>query len=261
MFIGARVVQAILQLNESHRLDPEPAIDEFRQKRQDWEAQGGYLESVTVEDIATWVLSDSHIVVEASDPDALKNGSFVPVTQCVYQLPRNEWIIPQLAEPPDEIYNPELYDTIVRSGPQANALIDYLGVLPEWTNRGCAGAARYAGMLEVMRRNAALADADRIRHVVGLTFAIQGVVIPDLSETESDAALRLDRDFGQGEIVNCASMQAITTSRRCPSKVLGRWKDASMVPVTIDDRLYLLQVYWYCHVRGVSDVLKNVTTP
>lgn len=262
MFIGAQVVQAILELNETHARDPaDSVLGRFRRRRREWESQGGFLETVTAEDIATWISSDSYIVTEASDPDALRHGTFVPVAQCMYRLPAHEddWVIPLLAEPPDEIYYPALYRTILRDGPRASALVDYLGVLPGWVHRGCAGAARYAGMLEVIRRNAACADAHRIRHVVGLTFVIRGVVVPGTTGTEPDAVLRLDRDFGQDEVVNRASERAITTSRRCPSQVLGQWRGAPAVPVTVGGRTYLLRVHWYCHVRAVSDVLDSVT--
>ncbi|MTD55587.1 hypothetical protein [Amycolatopsis pithecellobii] len=258
MFIGASVVQGILDLDRRYSVDPESAIREFRRKRRTWESCGGYLERITTEDIHHWISSDSYIVTEAADPDTTTAGAFSPVAQCIYKLPADEWVIPQLADPPDEIFDHELYKTIQNDGPRASALIDYLGVLPKWSDRKLAGSARFAGMLELIRQNANRASDSRIRHVIGLTFAIEGVIVPDSAGAKPRKSIRLMERFGQEEIVNQASTRAITTSTRCPPQALGRWKSAPAVLVPVNGVPYSLQVYWYCYVRTVSDVLERL---
>ena len=198
----------ILELRRHYHSDPGAATAAFSRKRRAWETRGGFLEMVTEKDISSWIDSDSYIVAEASQPDVAEGGDFVPVAHCVIVLPQRDWVVPRLTDQGDEIFDPVLNDALLSAGPQATALVDFLGVLPEWSGRKVAGAARYAGMREVIKQNAALPAESQVRYVVGLTFAVQALEALDPDESAMLGGLIRLVDLGQEEIVN----QASTTS-------------------------------------------------
>lgn len=246
LYIGEKVVRAMLELKN----DPSSAT-RFADRRRVWEDSGGYIESIAQSDISAWLSSGSFVVAEAARPDT-ESGRFVPVAQCVYRLPEGNWVIPVLAEPVDEIYDPILYESILADGPGATALIDYLGVLPAWSASRLAGAARYAGMQQIMRMNLLRAPGHRIKYAIGLSFAIRGLKrSPSHGDRAGSTSLTLEDDLGQGMILNSASRRAISTSARCPATLIGKWNSAPPVPVHVDGATYFLDVDWYCYVRRV----------
>ena len=248
LFIGDAIVSATMDLC-AHRDDPCKHAA-FARLREGWSRHGGYIETVSLDHVRSWPGSGEHIIAEAAPfrPD----GRFEVAADCVYHLPSDDWVMRELSKEPIEIYDRTLYDTIIEDGPQATALIDFLGVLPEWPQRELAGDARWAGMRELRRRNVALPPELRIRHVVGMTFAVQGVEPLDPAERASFGPLVHLADLGQEEIVNRASMRAISLSRRCPARPLGCWTHMPPVPVSVDGRPYRLHVHWYVRVRNVD---------
>lgn len=252
-YIGADMVRAILALRRASRDDPGEA-ELFGLRRRHFEQAGGFLETISADQVAAWVSSDAYIVAEAADPDQAGRGRFVAVAECVVRLGRDGWVVPQLVPGTDDVTDPELHAAIVADGPGASALIDFLGVLPEWADRKLAGAARYAGMRELIRLNDRLPPERRVYHVVGMGFAVHGVEIHDHAERQELGSVVRLAELGQAEIVNRASIRAITTSKRCPARTVGVWRSAPPVRVSVDGRRYGLQVDWLCHVRSVPDI-------
>lgn len=248
LYIGEEVVRAMLELTG----DPTSA-SRFEDRCLAWEEGGGYIESLTESEISTWISSGSFVVAEAACPDS-GSGRFVPVAQCVYHLPEDNWVIPVLTEPADEIYDPILYESILDDGPGASALIDYLGVLPAWSDNRLAGVARYAGMRQIVRMNPRRAPSHRIKYAVGLSFAIRGLKLPAAhGDHPGDTALTLEPGRGQRVILNSASRRAISTSAQCPATLVGKWNSAPLVPVPVAGSTYFLDVDWYCYARRVPD--------
>jgi hypothetical protein len=255
LFIGDAIVRAVMEL-AGHRHSPLAHLPlvhvAFDRLREAWSRQGGYIETVSFDEVRSWLTSGRNIVAEAAPFRA--DGAFQAVGDCVYRLPTAGWVIHWLPQPPAEIHDRALYDTILEDGPQATALIDFLGVLPEWAHRQLAGDARLAGMREVRRRNLALPPERRIRHVAGMTFAVHGVEPLDPIERERYGPIIRLADLGQDPIVNRASMRAISLSRRCPARPLGSWTQTPPVPIAVDGRAYRLHVHWTVRVRSVEQV-------
>ena len=248
LFIGDSVATGILEFERDRRTESGRAEARFRARREQWEKRGGYVETVTLRDFSSWIASPSCIVAEATDPEIAAAGDFLPLAQAVLRLPDDDWVVPNLAEPLDEIHDRELADAIRRDGPRASALIDYLGVVPEWADNKLAGSARHAGLREVVRLNGMRPARHQVRWALGVAFAIQALSVP------GRPAIRLS-DLGHSEIVNRASMRAIGSSTRCPARIVGKWRSAPPVSVGVDGRSHLLDVHWYCYARDVRDVL------
>lgn len=253
LFIGQNVVRAILGLQAGQH-DAAAAERAFSCLRDAWETQGGFLETISPENIGTWISSDAFIVAEAADPERAATGTFTPVADCILRLPDRGWAVPKLTQPRDEVFDPDLYQAIVEDGPAAAAMIDFLGVLPAWSDKKLAGAARHAGMLELIRLNSRRSAAQQIRHVVGMTFVVRGLEILDPEERQRLGPVIRLADLGQAEVVNRASLRAIASSKRCPARPVGRWSSAPPVPIVVAGRPYGLQVHWLCHVRSVADI-------
>lgn len=252
LFIGDSIVRGILALKRREH-DP-VARAQFARHRQAWKDCGGFIETITLENVVSWVRSNEYILAEAADLDSNEGWPFTPVAECVFRLSTDRWLVPRLVEPLDEIYDSKRYERIVEDGPQASAVIDFLGVLPELAGKGLAGSARYAGMLEIIAQNEKRPPEQRIRHILGMTFAVQGLEILNPEELATHGRFIWLSDLGQDEIINRASVEAISKSKRCPAYSIGRWAGALPVPVTDDGRSYRLHVHWYCNVRDTQDL-------
>jgi hypothetical protein len=252
LYIGQEMVAAILALAESSRED---ASAIFADKRERWERQGGFIESLSLEDIHGWIESDRHIVAEASSP---QSNRFHPVAQAVFTLPAAGWVVPQLTDARDEVLDPAIHRRILQDGPRATALVDFLGVLPEWSHSRLAGSARHAGILELIRRNRSLPPKAQIRQVLGMAFAVQKLEIVNPEPKQRFGRFIELSEIGQDEIVNRASLDAIGKSVRSPAHLLGMWRSAPPVTVVLDACTFRLHVHWYCFVRLLEEVSANL---
>lgn len=254
LYIADQVAQAILDLATGSQEDKASTIAEFVRKRQVWESGGGFLDTLSVDDISRWINSSSYIVVEAAPPATADSVLFTPVAQRVYHLPKNDWIVPLLREPEDTIIDPRLYQEMLSAGPGSTGIADYGGVLPEWGASKAAGAVRHAGALEVVRQNAARPPDSQVRFIAGFIFAIQGLKILDDEERERlGPNIRL-ADFGQSEIINHISLATNTGSRRSPMRLIGMWRTAPPVPVLVHGRSYALHVDWHYMIMKIEDI-------
>ncbi len=252
-YIGDEVVAGILELADASN-DEQHAAAAFDAKREDWELHGGFLETLSVEDVERWLHSDSYVLVEVAAPGSDGSGCFEAVAQRLLRIPTTDWVVPLLDGPDDEVLDQPRYDAILSAGPLASALTDYLGVLPEWAGCGAAAEARYAGMLELIRRNAARPTDAKLRNLVGLIFAIQGVdVLGGRDGQAIERSIRLS-DFGQREIANRASLRTNRASRRTAAHLIGRRSAGPGIPVAIGPARYALRVDWYYIVQQLDDV-------
>lgn len=245
LFVGAGIVAAILELERGRP----GAAEAFERRRRRWELHGGFLETITLNDVRRWIASDDHIVVEAAVGSASAAGAFRPVAQSVLRLPGDGWAWPSLGGPRDEIFDPDAYERVQHDGRDACALSDYLGVLPQCAHTGLAGAARASAIAELTRRNASRAPTRRIRNIVGFIFAVHGVELLEEHDRRRYGDVLSLADLGQPEIINRASLRAVTDSARSPARSVGIWRHAPPLPVALDGRRYRLLVHWHCIAR------------
>jgi hypothetical protein len=251
LYIGREMVAAMLQLAEQSQEDPHTAATAFASKRRRWERDGGFIEAVSVEEATEWIQSDSYVLAQASAPGS---SCFHPVAQAVLKLPRDRWVVPLLTYARDMVHSPSIHDRILADGYRATAMVDFLGVLPEWSHTRLAGSARRAGIMELIRRNRFLPREHQIRQLMGLSFAVQRLEILDSAHRKRFGRFVELTELGQEEIVNRASMSAIGRSLRSPAHLLGQWRSAPPVEVCLDGRSYLLHVQWSCFVRLIEEV-------
>lgn len=244
-FIGDKVVAAFLHLKE--HLHNCSARQDFVTQSERWVRRGGYLETLSVRDISCWINSNDYIVTEAAVKEV--DNVFTPVADCVIKLPTSDWVVPHL-ETEIEVYDHEVYQSVLDCGYEANAIIDYLSVQSNISGRSFAGEVRFAGLKEIGRLNEFRDEERKIRNVLGLTFAIQGLEIRGV-EQEHGTKIMLS-EIGLPEIVNNASMTAISSSKRCPATLLGKWRAPEAIPIVVGGVSYLLHVQWYCFVRKMS---------
>jgi hypothetical protein len=254
LYIADKVVAAIVELADSWNHDARAAAAAFDVKRQDWELHGGYLETVPIDDFRRWLRSDSYVLVEVAASRSLEGVAFEAIAQRLLRIPATDWVVPLLDGPDDEISDPDRYEALLRDGPSAAALGDYVGVLREWAGCRAAAEARYVGMLELIRRNSTRPPAARLRNVVGLIFAVQGVDV--LGGTDGRTIVRSIRlsDLGQREIANHASLRASGTSRRTAAHLIGKRKAGPGIPVAIGPARFALRVDWYYIVYILDEV-------
>lgn len=188
-------------------------------------------------------------MVEAAIGGAGSTGAFQPVAQSVLRLPGDGWAWPSLRAPRDEIFDRDAYEQVHRDGPDACALSDYLGVLPQCAHTGLAGAARATAIGELTRRNASRPPTRQIRNIVGFVFAVQGVELLDDDDRRRCGDVVSLTDLGQPEITNRASLRAVAESARSPARSVGMWRHAAPIPVALDGRRYRLLVHWHCIAR------------
>ncbi len=244
-FIGNDIVRAILRLKQQSlgaKLD-------FSEQRKQWTNNGGYIESISINDVRTWINSKQYIVAEASDSN---KEYFEPVADCIFRLADNTRVFPHLHKERDKIFNHKAYKAIDSAPPNASAIIDYLSSTPTQTGGQYAGNARYAATQEIIRQNTHLPPQARIRYSVGLSFAVQGLHICSPKQQKQLGEQIMLADLEESEIVNQASMNAISGSRRCPSILVGKWLQAPIVPISVDGYRYGLYVHWYCHIRQIN---------
>jgi hypothetical protein len=127
-----------------------------------------------------------------------------------------------------------------------------LGVLPEWAGHGLAGAASYAGILELIRRNRSRPADAQLRYLVGHVFSVQGLdVLGGRDGATVERTIRL-ADFGQPEIVNERSIRTNTMSRRTPTHFIGKRTPAGGVPVVMDGARYALRAQWNVAFQAIQ---------
>ena len=210
---------------------------------------------MSVDDVSVWLGSNSDVLVEVAASDSHERGPFHAVAQSLVRIPTAEWVVPLLDGHGDEVSDPSLYQAILDSGPSASALMDYLGVLPEWAGCGLAGGARYEAMHELIRRNQTRTQDAQLSYLSGLTFAVQGVDVlggPDGRTVERSIRLA---DFGRREIVNRVSLRLNASSRRSPGHLIGKQKSGPGFAVTIGADRYALRADWYYFVQRVDEVI------
>jgi len=257
LYIGSEMVKAVLALADQPRAESYSATAIFEAKRQVWEDQGGYLETIVLTDVWRWLESGSYFIAEVAAPGGSRDDAFLAVAHGVFRVPTSGWIIPLLEGSADEVSDQPRYEAVVSEGWQSSAVVDYWGVLPEWSGKGLAAEARHAGMREVVRRNRTLVREAQVRSVIGLAFAVQGVeVLSGPNGHTVERAVRL-ADLGQAEVVNRRSLQANTGSHSCPARILGKWRTAPRVPVQIGNARYHLDVEWYCYVHRLDEVIHS----
>jgi hypothetical protein len=254
LYISDQVAEAILNLARDWQVDKCSAAAEFARKRQRWESQGGFLDMLSVEEISGWIRSSSYIVAEAAPLATTESDLFIPVAQRVYRLPEDDWIIPLLLEPEDTILDPDLHREVLSAGPRSTGIADYGGVVPEWAASKLAGAARYAGALEVIRRNIDRSRNSQVRFMASFIFAIQGLEVFGAEEREQFGAVIRLASFNQDEIVNHVSLATNMGSKRVPMRLVGIWRTAPPVPVLVHGKSYALKVHWHYMVLRLEDV-------
>jgi hypothetical protein len=254
LYIGDEIVTALIELSDRWVDEDHSAIAAFNMKRESWELHGGFIETVSADDMLSWLESGSYILVEVAAPGSDESRAFDAVAQRLLRIPTTEWVVPLLDGPDDEVSNQPLYDAIVSAGPSASALTDYLGVLPAWAGYGVAAQGRHAGMAELIRRNKARRQDAQVRYLIGLIFAVQGVDLLGGRDGETvERSIRLS-DFGEREISNLASLRTNRGSRRSPAHLIGKRKSRPGVRVTIGTVSYALRVDWYYIVQRLDEV-------
>lgn len=251
LYIGGEMVAAILELARRTKEDPGAAAAAFASRRELWEREGGFIDALSPADVSDWIKSDFHVVAEVSAPGS---PGFLPVAQAVLTLPKGDWVVPLLTDPRDQVHDAAIHSRILAGGPRATALVDFLGVLPEWSHSRLAGSARHAALLEVIRINGTMLRENQVRQLVGLAFAVQKLEILDPAGRQEFGGVIDLAKLGQDEIVNRASLAAIGKSSRSPAHLLGLWRSAPPVKVCLEERRYLLHVHWHCFVRLIEEI-------
>lgn len=253
LYVGDDMALALLDLDDGWRTDRIRALARFGEKRQKWEQGGGYVENLSLDEVFAWLASGSCLIAEVAAPEARADQEFVAVAQRMLRVPVDDWAIPLLTEPADEIADPVRYRRVVDAGWKSAAFADYWGVLPEWNGKGLAGQARYAAMRALMDRNSRLSQNDQVTSLVGMAFALQGVDVLDPDGDTVVRAIRL-RDFGQDEVANRSSLRGNTLSKRTPAHIVGKHRPAAGIPIVLDGARYALHVDWYYYAHFLDEV-------
>ncbi|MGQ0679989.1 MAG: hypothetical protein ACT4OM_10125 [Actinomycetota bacterium] len=258
LFIGDQVVGSILELAHDWQHDRQGAKARFVESRRLWETRGGFLETISCEDISYWVRDPLHILVDfpVSELRSTDDGCLKPVAQILYKVPQDDWIVPTLLSPQDKIFDRELHAEMLSAGPGASLATDYLYVLPGWTGRGLGEAVRSKGAMECASMNAGRDAHAQMRYVVGWTFGIHALEVLDPEERLRFGDILRLSSYQQGEVINRLSPRVYLTNRRVPARLLGKWQSAPPVPIVVSDKPYALHVNWYCLVQRLSDYVR-----
>lgn len=202
---------------------------ELDRLRQEVNQEGGLIEQKDEAEFSRRLAQpDRWIITEASglhpDPQSPFRGEHVAQADCQCLLPADRSdarpVVPLLRPDVDTIYDVELAEKLRTASPASIGLIDQIAVSREFAHLRIAAQARYDAMNRIMF----LQRKNRIDHMIGMAFCIQGV------ELESVEQLLLQH-YDQKSLVNMISLLVNEHSTRSPAQVVGRLRQQK-VPVT-----------------------------
>jgi hypothetical protein len=214
--------------------------------RQDIWENGALIEPRSLEDfekrLANPVLNPIS-VSSGRHPDAQSSHHHQPViaADCQSFLPEDspqaQRVVPLLNPANgDLIYDPSLYERIVKALPESVGLIDQMAVDREFAHLRLAAAARHHNLSHIKQ----MEREHPIEHMVGLAFCIQGLEV-------GEQVWDLER-FKERSLVNMVSLLINEHSKKCPAVVVGRL-NGQKVPVAfeLDGKMVQgnLLVDWY----------------